>query len=247
MVEKQSPSLPASTRVILSLFLPAIGALLFTLLVSGRPSFGDRQPGLVALQLAGVGLVSWLLGWRWYGLKDLGLRFGRPLSAGAGFAFLAWVAFLIVRLVTVGGDQFHEGVPFLYLLIFEAFCTQLWTFGLFFRSVADWRGPLTAAVSSGLLFGAIALLLFQEVFAITASSVLFFAIWGILYGIIRLRTGSFLGVALIQSLQSWSAWQLFKVDQPDPDQLRNFYLVISALYTIYIWRLWPKEEEDYRV
>ena len=92
MVEKTPPSLLASTRVILSLVLPTAGALLFTLLVSGQPSLGDRQPGLVALQLAGAGLASWLLGWRWYGLKDLGLRLGRPLSAGAGFAFLAWVA-----------------------------------------------------------------------------------------------------------------------------------------------------------
>jgi len=247
MEEKPPPSLPASTRVILSLLLPAIGAMLFTFIVTGRPTFGDRQPGLVALQLAGVGLVSWLLGWRWYGLKDLGLRFGRPLSAGAGFAVLAWITFLIVRLVTIRGEEFHEGVPFLYLLIFEAFCTQLWIFGLFFRSVADWRGPLTAAVSSGLLFGATALLLFQEAFAITAGSVLFFAIWGILYGIIRLRTGSFLGVAIVQSLQSWSTWQLFKVEQPDPIELRNFYLAISLLYALYIWRLWPKEEEDYRV
>ena len=97
MAKKQPPSLPASTRVLLSLLLPALGALLFTLIVSGRPSFGDRQPGLAALQLAGVGLVSWLLGWRWYGLKGLGLRFGRPLSAGAGFAVLAWIAFLIRR------------------------------------------------------------------------------------------------------------------------------------------------------
>lgn len=250
MSVKARQYLPPGIRVALSLLLPPVGGLLFTLLVSGSASFGGRDIRLIALQLAGAGLVSWFLGWRWYGLKGLGLRFGRPLFAGIGFSVLAWIAFLIARLVTVepgpGADEI-SGVPFIFLLLFEAFCVQLWSFGLFFRSVAGWRGPLTAAVASGILFGAIAFPTFQESYAISPSAVLYFIAWGILYGIIRLRTGSFLGIVVVQALQSWSAWQLFPVGQPDPNQLRNLYLVASALYAVIIWRLWPKEEDDYRV
>jgi len=247
---KMNASLSPGIRVLLSLLLPFSGALVFSLIVSGRPSFGGLDPRQIALQLAGAGLVSWFLGWRWYGLKGLGLRGGRPLYASIGFAVLAWVTFIIARLVLVEpGPNVSEmtGVPFLFLLIFEAFCVQVWCFGLFFRSVADWRGPLTAAVTSGVLFGAIAVLAFQESFAGIAPSALFFGVWGILYGIIRLRTGSLLGTVFVQAMQSWTSWQLFPVGQPDLKQLQNLYLVISALYGIFIWRLWPKKEEDYRV
>jgi hypothetical protein len=247
---KASLSLSPGIRVALSLLLPPAGGLLFTLLVSGSASFGGRDFRQIALQLAGAGLVSWFLGWRWYGLKGLGLRLGRPLFASIGFSALAWVAFLIARLATVApGPAAGEtaGAPFIFLLLFEAFCVQLWSFGLFFRSVADWRGPLTGAVAGGILFGAIAFLTFQEAYALSSSATLYFVVWGILYGIIRLRTGSFLGATLVQALQSWTAWQLFPVGQPDPNQLRNLYLVASILYAVIIWRLWPKEEGDYRV
>lgn len=247
MATKFRPLLNGPVRVLISILVPLVGALLITVLVSGRLVIGDRQPSLAALQFAGIGLASWLLGWRMLGLRGMGLRFGRPLSASAGFAFLALIVFLGVRLATVVGDEGNNGVPFIYLLLFEAYCTQLWTFGLFFHVVANWRGPLTAAVSSGLLFGAIALTLFQEVYAITASAILFFALWGILYGFIRLRAGTFLGVAIVQSLQSWLTWQLFNVDQPDVSQMHTFYLITSVFFVLYIWRLWPKKEEDYRL
>lgn len=234
-------------RVLVAIVAPLLGALVITVLVSGRLALGDRQPSMAVLQFAGIGLTSWLIGWRVVGLRGMGLRFGRPLSASAGFAFLVLIAFLGVRLATVVGDEGNDGVPYLYLLIFEAYCTQLWTFGLFFHVVADWRGPLTAAVSSGLLFGAIAITLYQEVYAITASAIPFFALWGILYGIIRLRAGTFIGVAIVQSLQSWLTWQLFNVDQPDISQLRTFYLITSVFFVLYLWRLWPKKEEDSRI
>lgn len=247
METKSRLSLSQPVRVLLSILVPLIGALLITMLISGQLVFGDRQPSLAALQFAGIGLASWLIGWRIVGLRGMGLRVGRPLSASAGFAFLALIVFLAVRLATVVGDEGSNGVPFLYLLLFESYCTQLWTFGLFFHFVAIWRGPLTAAVSGGLLFGAIALTLFQEVYAITASAVLFFALWGILYGFIRLRSGTFLGVAIVQALQSWLTWQLFNVDQPDVSQMHTFYLITSVFFVLYIWRLWPKKEEDYRI
>jgi membrane protease YdiL (CAAX protease family) len=250
MSQKPPPLLPPFTRVVLSLILPIIGAVLINLIATGSPRLGGDEPGEIVLQLAGAGLVSWFLGLFWYGLPGSGLRFGRPLYASIGFAVLAWVIFLAVRL-TVEVESYSgsdSGRTFLYLLLFEAFCVQLWTFGVFFRSVADWRGPLTAAVSSGLLFGAIAFLFFQESFTTLPSSLLFFATWGVLYGIIRLRTGSLLGTVIVQAMQSFTGWQVMvPMDPPDTGQLRILYLATSALYAIVIWRLWPKEEDDYRV
>jgi len=250
MSKKPPPSLPALPRVILSLVLPLIGALIFNLVATGSARLGGDEPGEIVLQLAGAGLVSWFLGFIWYGLPGSGLRFGRPLSAGIGFAALAWIIFLIVRLTVeveaYGGSESSR--TFFYILIFEAFCVQLWTFGVFFRSVADWRGPLTAAVSSGILFGAIAFLFFQESISAMPSSLLYFATWGVLYGIIRLRTGSLLGTVIIQAMQSFTGWQvMIPKDPPDASQLRTFYFATSALYAILIWRLWPKKEDDYRV
>ncbi len=43
---------------------------------------------------------------------------------------------------------------------------------------------------------------------------LYFLVWGVLYGIIRLRTGSILGVVLVQALASFTAWYVF---QPPAD------------------------------
>jgi membrane protease YdiL (CAAX protease family) len=224
--------------------------MLFNLIATGSATLGGDEPAEIVLQLAGAGLVSWFLGIFWYGLPGSGLRLGRPMYAGIGFAVLAWLIFLVVRL-TVEVESYsgsESGRTFLYILFFEAFCVQLWTFGVFFRSVADWRGPLTAAVSSGLLFGAAGFLFFQESFTSIPVSLLFFTTWGVLYGIIRLRTGSLLGTVIVQAMQSFTGWQVMvPVDPPDTGQLRTFYLATSALYAIVIWRLWPKKEEDYRV
>jgi len=250
MSQKPPPSLSPPIRVALSLVLPIIAALLVSLVATGSARIGGDEPGDITLQLAGAGLASWFMGLFWYGLPGSGLRFGRPLYASIGFASLAWIIFLVVRLTveveTYGGSE--SGRTFFYILLFEAFCVQLWTFGVFFRSVADWRGPLTAAVSSGILFGAIAFLFFQESFSNLPSSLLYFATWGILYGIIRLRTGSLLGTVLVQAMQSFTGWQvMIPADPPNTGQLNLFYTATSALYAILIWRLWPKKEDDYRV
>ena len=72
--------------------------------------------------------------------------------------------------------------------------------------------------------------------------------WGVFYGVIRLRTGGLLGPVIVQAAQSWTAWQLLvPVEQPDPGQLNALYLIKSVLYLLFIWRLWPKREEDVRV
>jgi hypothetical protein len=248
----QTSTSPTALRVFFALILPLLGSILFSAIVVALTDIPEDAQRETAVQLAGAGLVAWFLGLNWYRLPGMGLRGHRPLYAGIGFAVLGWLAFFIVRFATVAGEIVNApnaGRTFIYLLLFEAFCTQLWAFGLFFRAVADWRGPLTAAITSGILFGTVAFLLFEESFANpTLPAFIYFAMWGILYGIIRLRTGSLLGMVIVQALHSWTAWQLLAlVNQPAPSQLGNLYLITTILYLIIIWRLWPKKEEDYRV
>jgi hypothetical protein len=251
MSQETITSPPSATRVALALLLPITGAIVFSLLASGGVALSSGSQGSYALLFAGLALTSWFVGWRWYGLKGLGLRGGRPLTASIGFATLVWLAFLVVRLFTVEVNSYGTpdgGRTFIYTLLFEAFCTQLWVYGLFFRAVADWRGPLTAAISSGILFGAVAFLLFQESYALLASGLIYFVVWGVTYGVIRLRTGSMLGSAIVQALQIWTGWYVLAPTDPvSTDQLRNLYLIASIVYLVIIWRLWPKEQSDYRV
>jgi len=251
MIDRVSSSLSPGIRVLLSIVLPVVGALILTVLVARTVRIDTNDQGQISVVLAGIALASWYIGWRWYGLRELALRAGRPLYAGIGFATLGWIAFLLVRFFTVEVSAYgieDGGRSFVFILLFEAFCVQIWTFGFFFRAVVDWRGPLTAAVASGLLFAATALIFFQESFIISFFSILFFTVWGVFYGIIRLRTGSFLGTTIIQALQSWTAWQVMVPVYPvDSTELRNLYLITSALYILFIWRLWPKKEEDYRI
>jgi membrane protease YdiL (CAAX protease family) len=141
---------------------------------------------------------------------------------------------------------------FLYLLLFEAFAVQLWLFGTFFRSVADWRGPLTAAVSSGIVFGAVSSFLFLEADyqgTLTITGVLYFLAWGLFYGMVRLRTGSIIGAVAVQAMQSLTAWHIFLPLVPPnfPQTYNSLYIGMGMVYMILVWRLWPNEEEDYRV
>ena len=95
------------------------------------------------------------------------------------------------------------------------------------------------------MFGAVASLLFQEAFVSSWDAVVYFMVWGVLYGIIRLRTGSILGIIIIQTVQTFTGWLvLLPFIPPDTTQLRQFYLLTAAAYLIFIWRLWPKTEED---
>ncbi|MEZ4515464.1 MAG: hypothetical protein R3C44_01040 [Chloroflexota bacterium] len=244
-----------------------VGVLTSTVLYGRADAF---RPSAVPI-LAALGIASWFVGLRLYGLRGMGLRGGRPLFAGIGFAVLAWVALLVARLLpslpTVSFNPDGQAVvqmsllvevariqsagagrEFLYLLLFEAFATQLWTFGVGFHGLADWRGPLSAAVLGGLLFGATGYILFQESFVQDWISLIYFLVWGVLYGIIRLRTGSILGIVLVQALASFTAWFVFQppVDLPVAG-LHTVYFAVIVLYAIIIWRLWPKVESDYRV
>jgi membrane protease YdiL (CAAX protease family) len=266
------PPATARNRVLIAILAPLALALLVGV-ISGAlftPTAAGDQPNAAPI-FAALGIAAWFIGLRLYGLRGLGLRGGRPLFAGIGFAVLAWVAVLIGRfLPTLPNVDFDStgqaiidmalqievmairsegaGRAFAYLLLFEAFATQLWAFGLVFRALADWRGGLTAAIASGILFGATGFLLFRESFVAGLPGLFYFLLWGVLYGMIRLRTGSVLGPIIVQALQSFTAWFVF---QP-PDDLnlagiQTVYLAISLLFVIIIWRLWPRRAEDYRV
>jgi len=270
-----SESIPPETarnRALVAVILPPVVALAVGI-ISGS-LFAPRAAGDLpnaAPVFAALGVAAWFVGLRFYGLRGLALRGGRPLFAGIGFAVLAWVAVLIGRfLPMLPQASFNEsgqavveialhievmairsagaGRAFFYLLLFEAFATQLWAFGLVFRALAEWRGGLTAAVISGILFGATGYLLFRESFVPGPAGLIYFLLWGVLYGMIRLRTGSIFGPILVQALQSFTAWFVF---QPPDDisltGIRTVYVAVSLMFAVIIWRLWPRRESDYRV
>jgi hypothetical protein len=69
-----------------------------------------------------------------------------------------------------------------------------------------------------------------------------------LYGFIRLRTGSIVGTVIVQAVQTLTVWHiLLPQDPPVVQQLHYVYLAAGTFFMILIWRLWPKEETDYRV
>ena len=239
-------------RVLLAFTVPPLTAVLaWTLFTSFSSAEAVSAEGISAVILGGIGVASLALGLRWYGSSGLGLRGGRPLTAGIGFAVLGWVAFLALRFVFVAVmalGSINGMRAYIYLLLFEAFATQLWTFGLLFRVIADWRGAMAAAIGGGIVFGLVAVLYFQEAFVINGLGIIYFIAWGILYGIIRLRTGSLLGTMLVQSVHTFTAWVVLR-PYPDPGigELNNLYVAATIAYMIIIWRLWPKTESDYRI
>lgn len=257
LMTRERTGLPApAVRVAISIGVPLLGAILLSAVVGiivGRQMIEPGERAGTALLLGWVGALSFLLGARWYGPAGLGLRGGRPLYASIGFAVLGWVTFLLLRLVLLQSSTeqvvaTQSGRAFFYLLVFEALCLQLWLFGLVFRSLADWRGPLTAALTSGVLFAMVAVQFFQESYISGPQAFLFFLAWGVFYGLIRLRTGSFIGTVIIQAMQSLTSWYiLLPQSPPDISQLRNLYLAAGIVFAFFIWRLWPAEEGDYRV
>lgn len=238
-------NLPPATQTVLAFFVPVIVAL-FVGTITGSLASGSNAPVLGTLGLAG-----WFLGLAFYGVPGMGLRGGRPLFAGIGFATLGWIAFLLIRALFIPINPEPEGSTraFIYFLLFESFAVQLWLFGLFFRATAVWRGPLSAAILSGIVFGATAVLFFQNITITTLITLIYYTALGIFYGIIRLRTGSFLGTAVIFALQSFTAWVALGPFPADTaaTQLLWVYGLTTPLLALFTWRLWPKEESDYRV
>lgn len=246
--QSRSPFSPA-LKVTLAFIVPVVMSVLLGALAGNFSGLGQAQNN--APLLGGIGIVSWLFSLSWYGLAEVGLRGRRPLFAGIGFATLGWVTFLLLRglLLPVNIDPAGSTRTFIYILLFEAFAAQLWAFGLIFRTVAEWRGPLTAAFSSGVLFGGIAYTMFLEAYEPSLWSLLYFIVWGIFYGIIRLRTGSLIGTAVIQTLQTFTAWVALGpfTETAEPNRLLLVYALTGLAYALFIWRLWPKTEADYRV
>ncbi len=246
-----STGYPQKFRVIHSLFLPLFAAA-FLSAISGQLFVFNESFGFLTANngviLGALGLASLIIGSRWYSYAELGIRGGRPFFSGFGFAFLGWIGFFIARLISVEINanfiQGGLGITYLFLLIFEGICVQLWVFGLLFRVLSERYSPLTAAIFSGLAFGFVGFLLFQESYA-TRITILYFVVWGLFYGIIRLRTGSWVGMALAQSLQTLTAWHLL----PPTDMISLGYLygISGFVYLVVIWRLFPKTEEDFRV
>lgn len=261
----------ARNRLLVSLIIPPAVGLLVGFVTGALAAPAATEQTNAAPLFAALGLISWFIGLRLYGLRGLGVRGGRPLFAGIGFAVLAWVAVLIGRfLPMLPQASFNEsgqavveiilnvpvmaiqsagaGRAFAYLLLFEAFAVQVWAFGLVFRAVADWRGGLTAAFAGGILFGAVGYALFRESFVPGLPALGYFLLWGIVYGMIRLRTGSILGPILVQALQSFTAWFVF---QPPADMattgIQTVYGAAGLLLAVITWRLWPRRESDYRV
>ena len=261
----------ARNRALVAVIVPPVVGLLAGIVTGtlAAPTAAE-QPNAAPI-FAALGIASLFIGLRLYGLRGLGVRGGRPLFAGIGFAVLAWVAVLIGRfLPMLPQASFNEsgqavveiilnvpviayqsagaGRAFAYLLLFEAFALQVWTFGLVFRAVADWRGGLTATFVSGILFGAVGYSLFRESFMPGLPALGYFLLWGIVYGMIRLRTGSILGTILVQALQSFTAWFVI---QPPTDMgatgIQTVYVFTGVLLAIIMWRLWPRRESDYRV
>ncbi len=263
----------ARNQALVAIFLPPAVALLVA--IAGGMLFvaeATTSGGYNAAPLfAALGVTSWFIGLRLYGSRNMALRGGRPLFAGIGFAVLVWVAALIGRFLPMlpqaGINESGQaaitvilnvqvmviqsvgaGRAFFYLLLFEAFATQLWAFGLVFRALANWRGGLTAAVVSGILFGATGYLLFRESFVPGLPALFYFLLWGVVYGMIRLRTGSILGPVLIQAMQSFTAWFVFQPpDEMAGTGINTVYIATGILFAIIVWRLWPRREGDYRI
>jgi hypothetical protein len=250
------PLPPPPARTAVSLLVPLLVAAILNAVITRLFGQPFSETGTMALFWGLVGLLSWFMGQSWYGVAGMGLRGKRPLFASAGFAVLGWLALWPLRFWFIESQETFPtslAADFFFLLLFEAFAVQLWLFGLVFRALADWRGGLTAAVGSGLLFGLAALLVFREA-AYTAyvpqlTAFLYFAAWGLFYGFIRLRTGSLLGMVLVQALQGLTAWYILIPQLPPTDErtFAQFYLFMGAAYILLMWRLWPTEESDYRV
>ena len=251
------------SNVIFAIAVPLFGALLLGQAVVRLSGASTNSLAGSSIIMAGLGLISIFYGMQKYGTGGMGLRGGRPLFAGAGFAFLGWIVMLVTRFIYIDIDQGAMLVEplfpiFLYLLLFEAFAVQLWCFSLVFKSVSDMWGGLTAAVVSGLLFAGVAFFLFQEtrflepLFGsawLTLVALLFMVTWGILYGMIRLRTGSILGIVLVQAMQSLTVWELLPpfefLNETNYNPL--FFTIVGIAFAVLIWRLWPTEIEDYRI
>lgn len=240
------PPVSPFVQVLIALWAPLVTAVVINAVTRSYSQQANQAP-----ILAMMGLAGWFVGVFFYRLDGLALKGGRPLFAGIGFATLGWVLFVVLRAILLPIEPEIAGSTraFIYILLFESFAVQLWTFGTLFRAVSGWRGPLTAAIIGGVLFAATAVVLFQHSYGDQALTLIYYVTWGIFYGIIRLRTGSIIGPILIQALQTFTTWVALGplATHANPQSLFWLYGISTAFLLIFIWRLWPKTTSDYRV
>ncbi|MEM8862869.1 MAG: hypothetical protein AAGD96_31550 [Chloroflexota bacterium] len=249
-------------NILFAVGVPLFGSLLLgqaLIALTGASTNGISRSSII---LGSIGLISMFYGMQKYKTVGMGLRGGRPLFSSAGFAFMGWVGVLICRLFFVEIDPNALNQPlfsiFFYLLLFEAFAVQVWAFSLVFKSVADAYGGVAAAIASGLAFANVAFFYFQEIAFLSpvinnsgwilVLTVFYVLTWGIFYGMVRLRTGSILGIVLVQAMQSLTAWELIPpLPVLDNTNFNSLFFIMIGIYGILIWRLWPKELSDHRI
>ncbi|MEM9777066.1 MAG: hypothetical protein AAF902_20980 [Chloroflexota bacterium] len=248
--------------VLFAFGVPLFGAILLgqaLVAIIGADSSTLSRSSII---LSSIGLISMFYGMRKYKTPGMGLRGGRPLFSSAGFAFMGWVAILVCRFffVEIDGSALNQPLfsIFLYLLLFEAFAVQVWAFSLVFKAVSELFGGVAAAFASGVSFATVAFFYFQEIAIFSPLinnsvwllllTILYVLAWGIFYGMVRLRTGSILGIVLVQAMQSLTAWELIPpLPVLDNTNFNPLFFISIVLYAILIWRLWPKELSDHRI
>lgn len=248
--------------VVFAFGVPLFGAILLGQAVVAITGANGSNLSGSSIILSSIGLISMFYGMRKYKTPGMGLRGGRPLFSSAGFAFMGWVAILICRFFFIEIDANALNQPlfsiFLYLLLFEAFAVQVWAYSLVFKAVADLYGGIAAAIVSGVGFAAVAFFYFQEIAifspvinnsdGVLVLTIVYVLAWGIFYGMVRLRTGSILGIVLVQAMQSLTAWELIPpLPILDNTNFNPLFFVAIIFYGILIWRLWPKELSDHRI
>ncbi len=259
---KSAETQKSPAEVGIAIVVPLLGSLLLGQAVAAITGASSESLSRSSIILAGLGIISMYYGMQKYGTPGMGLRGGRPMFAGAGFAFMGWVAVIVLRFIYIAVDENALNQPlfsvFTYLLLFEAFALQVWAFSLIFKAVSNVYGGLTAAIVSGLAFAGTGFYFFQESFFLNqvftsgwliVVGILYMAAWGVFYGMVRLRTGSILGIVLVQAMQSLTTWELIPpfefVNESNLNPL--FYSLAGIIYAVLIWRLWPKELDDYRI
>ena len=248
--------------VLFAVGVPLFGAILLGQAVVAITGADGNNLSRSSIILSSIGLISMFYGMRKYKTPGMGLRGGRPLFSSAGFAFMGWVAILVCRFFFIEIDANALNQPlfsiFLYLLLFEAFAVQVWAYSLVFKAVSELYGGVAAAIASGIGFAAVAFYYFQEIAIFSpvinnsgwmlVLTILYVLAWGIFYGFVRLRTGSILGIVIVQAMQSLTAWELIPpLPVLDSTNFNPLFFVSIVFYGILIWRLWPKELSDHRI
>jgi membrane protease YdiL (CAAX protease family) len=188
------------------LFIPSIPALLWL-----WPNIHDEnlrciiQSAAYLYVLVGVGVIG-LRRWSW---DKLGINL-----RGLSLSLLCGAVLIVLRVVAQSAFRlpmeflpfqlwpFLANVVFYFCLV--GFVEELLFRGLLFRALEDWRGPLSAVIGSSIAFA---------VWHIGWAGPLIIGhfIIGLMFGLIRYRSGSIIGLIIIHGLDD-----LLAVETADP-------------------------------